>query len=194
MGQLIGSKRNSGKISNQFLLSKMCTINNFMELKNVYLEEFVDEMNTTRRFLESISEDLFEFTPHDKSKKFGELVNHMLPIASWIPVITTASELDWSKAVPPATETSKADIIKQFDINVAIGKKALEVTNNEQLMEDWTMRNGETIFFSGKKKTALRRYVLNHTIHHRAQLGVYLRLNNLSVPASYVSSADEKLF
>ena len=58
----------------------------------------------------------------------------------------------------------------------------------------WTMRNGDTILFSGKKETAIRRYVLNHTIHHRAQLGVYLRLNNVNVPASYVSSADEKLY
>ncbi len=165
-----------------------------MELNNIYLEEFLDEMKTTRRFLEKISEDYFEFSIHDKSKKFGELVNHILPIASWIPVITTNSELDWSKTTPPVTQTTKADIIKQFDVNVAIGKKALEAATNDQLKETWTMRNGDTIFFSGTKQTAIRRYVLNHTIHHRAQLGIYLRLNNLSVPASYVSSVDEKLF
>lgn len=151
-------------------------------------------MATTKRFLESISEDLFEYSIHDKSKNFGALVNHMLPIASWIPAITQNSELDWSKATPPAVQTSKAEILKQFEANIAIGKKALEATTNDQLMETWTMRNGDTIMFSGTKQTAIRRYVFNHTIHHRAQLGVYLRLNDIKVPASYVSSADEKLF
>ena len=165
-----------------------------MMLNLILLEEFKDEMKTTRKFLESISEDLFEFSPHEKSKNFGQLINHMLPISSWIPAITENSELDWSKETPPVALQSKADILKQFEINVAIGEKALEATNNDQLSEPWKMRNGDTIFFSGKKKTAIRRYVFNHTVHHRAQLGVYLRLNNVAVPASYVSSAYEKLY
>ena len=165
-----------------------------MELNLILLNEFKDEMNTTRRFLESISEDLFDFSPHEKSKTFGQLVNHMLPISSWVPAVTNNSELDWSKATPPAVVTSKAEILKQFEANVAIGAQALEATSNDQLSEPWTMKNGDTIMFSGSKETAIRRYVLNHTIHHRAQLGVYLRLNDRKVPASYVSSADEKLF
>ena len=165
-----------------------------MKLNIVLLAEYIDEMNTMRRFLESISEDLFEFTPHEKSKTLGQLVNHILPISSWIPAITQNSELDWEKASPPIALKSKEDILKQFEANIAIGKKALEATNNEQLTEEWIMRYGDTLMFSGKKETAIRRYVLNHTIHHRAQLGVYLRLNNVNVPASYVSSADEKLF
>ena len=165
-----------------------------MMLNLILLEEFKDEMKTTRKFLESISEDLFEFSPHEKSKTFGQLVNHLLPISSWIPAITENSELDWSKTTSPVELHSKADILNQFEINVAIGERALEATNNDQLSESWKMRNGDTIFFSGKKKTAIRRYVFNHTVHHRAQLGVYLRLNNVAVPASYVSSADEKLY
>ena len=165
-----------------------------MDLNLILLEEFKDEMDTTRRFLAAISEDLFDYTPHEKSKNFSQLINHLLPISSWIPVITQNPELDWSKVTPPVALTSKAAILKQFESNVEIGIKALEATNNDQLSESWVMRNGDTVFFSGKKRTAIRRYVLNHTIHHRAQLGVYLRLNNHSVPASYVSSADEKLF
>ena len=165
-----------------------------MKLNLILLEEYRDEMKTTRKFLESISEDLFDFSPHEKSKSFRELVNHMVPISSWIPVITNNAELDWSQVTPPVALQSKADVIKQFEKNVAIGEKALEATNNDQLAESWKMRNGDTVFFSGEKKTAIRRYVLNHTIHHRAQLGVYLRLNDVAVPASYVSSADEKLY
>ncbi len=165
-----------------------------MKLSNIILEEFEDEMNTTRRFLETISEELFDYSPHNKSKSFKQLINHMLPISSWIPVITQNVELDWSKVTPPAAIGSKAEILKQFEANVAIGKKALVDASNEQLEEAWTMRNGETVLFSGTKRTAIRRYVMNHTIHHRAQLGVYLRLNDNMVPASYVSSADDKLF
>ena len=150
-----------------------------MQLNLILLNEFKDEMNTTRKFLESISEDLFEFSPHEKSKTFGQLVNHMVPISSWIPAVTENSELDWSKATPPDALNAKEDILKQFEINVSIGVKALEETNNDQLSESWKMRNGDVILFSGSKETAIRRYVLNHTIHHRAQLGVYLRLNHV---------------
>ena len=165
-----------------------------MKINEILLNEFKDEMNTTRNFFEAISEDLFEFTTHDKSKKLAELVNHMVPISSWVAVITQNPELDWSKVTPPTVLKSKSAILAQFDKNVVIGEEALKATNNEQLEENWTMKNAETIFFSGKKITAIRRYVLNHTIHHRAQLGVYLRLNNINVPASYVASADATLF
>lgn len=165
-----------------------------MKINTILLTEFKNEMKTTRNFFEAISEDLFEFTPHEKSQKLGELVNHMVPISSWIGVITQNAELDWSKVTPPTVLTSKAAILKQFDANVAIGIKALEDTNNDQLIESWTMKNADKIFFSGEKLTAIRRYVLNHIVHHRAQLGLYLRLNNINVPASYVASADEVLF
>ena len=165
-----------------------------MELNKVLLKEYKDEMGTTRKFLESIPEDLFEYSPHDKIMSLGELVNHMLPISSWVPAITQNSELDWSKATPPVTLSSKAEILEQFEANVTIGEKALEATNNNELLEDWTMRNADTILFSGKKETAIRRYVFSHTVHHRAQLGLYLRISGSKVPASYVRSADEVLF
>jgi len=165
-----------------------------MELNKILLQEFQDEMNTTRKFLQSISEETFSYTPHKKSKTFGELVNHILPISSWVGAITQNSELDWSQATPPAVLNSKEEILKQFEANVATGEKALEATNNNELLEDWTMRNGDTVLFSGKKETAIRRYVFNHTIHHSAQLGLYLRISGNKVPGSYVKSADEMLF
>ena len=167
-----------------------------MKINEVFLEEFKDEMKTTRKFFEAISDDLFDYTPHEKSKKIGELVNHMILIPSWVGVITQNPELDWTNVPEPEILTSKEAILKQFDANVAAGAKAFEETNNDQLMESWIMKkSGDGIvFFSGKKITAVRRYVLNHTVHHRAQLGVYLRLNNLAVPGSYVASADDVLF
>ena len=167
-----------------------------MNVNEIFLAEFKEEMATTRKFFAAVSDDLFEFTPHEKSKKLGELINHMILIPSWVGVIAQNTELDWSKVPTPETLTSKEAILKQFDANVIIGAKAFEETNNDQLMENWTMKNSDAgkVFFSGKKITAVRRYVLNHTVHHRAQLGVYLRLNNLAVPGSYVASADDMLF
>ncbi len=165
-----------------------------MELNQVLVAEFVDEMAVTGNFLNAIPEALYEFTPHEKSKNIIDFLNHIVPISSWVAVIATTSVLDWSTAQAPEKLLTKQDVLKQFKENVAIGKKALESIDNKELLENWTMQHGETIFFSGKKQVAIRRYVLNHTIHHRAQLGMYLRLNNLPVPASYVASADAQLF
>lgn len=165
-----------------------------MKINEVYLSEFQDEMATTKKFLESISEDIFDFTPHEKSKKLIDLVNHMVAIPSWVPAFTEQSELDWSKAKSPEKLESKESILAQFNLNVTLGANALQATNDHQLDEPWKMRKEDTIFFSGKKVTAIRRYILNHIIHHRAQLGVYLRLNNVNLPGSYIASADEMLF
>ena len=165
-----------------------------MGLNKIIAADFENEMNTTRRFFDTISEDVFEFQPHEKSMKFGELINHLLPVPSWVPGIVRASELDWSKA--PAVEplTDKAAIMDRFDTGVAAAKEALSTITDEELNELWTMKNAEKVFFTVPKHVAIRNLIINHTIHHRAQFGVYLRLNNMKVPASYVSSADESLF
>ena len=91
-----------------------------MKLNLILLNEYKDEMNTTRRFLEAIPEDLYAFTPHEKSKTFGQLINHVLPISSWVPVVTENAELDWSKATPPEVLNSKEDILRQFEANIAL--------------------------------------------------------------------------
>lgn len=165
-----------------------------MNLNTILLSEFEDEMNTTKKFIESISENLFDYQPHEKSQTLGGLVNHFIPIVSWIPLITQKEELDWSQVTPPTSLKSKADMLKQFEVNVDIGIEALEATNNEQLLESWTMRYADTIMFTGQKETGIRRYVFNHMVHHRAQLGLYLRLNDVKVPGSYVKSADDSLY
>lgn len=167
-----------------------------MKINEILLNEFKDEMKTTRKFYESISEDLLDFRVHKKSQSIVELINHTLPIPSWVGVIAQNPELDWAKVTPPPVLTSKEEILKQFDTNVALGIKAFEETNNDQLLEAWTMKNSKAdkVFFTGNKLTAIRRYVLSHTVHHRAQLGVFLRINDVNVPGSYVDSADESLF
>ncbi|NAS31483.1 damage-inducible protein DinB [Flavobacteriaceae bacterium R38] len=164
-----------------------------MELNKIIAADFENEMTTTRRFFEAISEDVFDFQPHEKSMSFKTLVNHILPIASWVPGITGASEFDWSTYEWPEALTNKESIVNTFDEYVTAAKAALSAITDEELEEPWTMRNGEKVFFTIPKHAALRNLIISHVIHHRAQLGVYLRLNNLKVPASYVSSADENL-
>lgn len=165
-----------------------------MELKEIILEEFKEEMETTRKFFELVFEEFYDYTPHEKSMNLLNIINHMVPISSWIPKITQQNELDWDKEIAPTSLKVKKDILERFDENVIIAKKALLQTNNAELLDDWTMRNKDVILFKGTKQKAIRRYVLNHIIHHRAQLGVYLRVTNDIVPGCYVKSADEILF
>lgn len=164
-----------------------------MELNKIILSEFQHEMNKTKRFFEVISEDEFDFKPHEKSKSLGDLVKHIVPIPSWVNIITEKQLLDWSTELPSKKLTSKVDIIETFNKNIELGTQALSKVSNQELAKIWTMKNGSKIYFSGSKQAALRNLIINHVIHHRAQLGVYLRLNNIMVPASYIASADDSL-
>ncbi len=165
-----------------------------MTLKDIILQEFKDEMETSIRIFEAVTDDIFNFTPHEKSKTVLELVNHMTEIPSWVAGILGATEFDWMKYTSPAKITNATDLVATYKSNVEIAIKAFNAITNEDLNAEWTMKKGDFIFFTLPKYAVLRKLIINHTIHHRAQVGLYLRLNNISVPASYVSSADENLF
>ena len=165
-----------------------------MNLTQLILEEFKAEADTTLRVLGQLTDEAFDFRPHDKSRTNAELVNHMLLIPSWVAPILGGSVFDWAEYTPPAPVTNKADLVAQYQQHVATAVAALEAASDEVLQESWTMKNADLTFFTVEKHQAIRNLVLNHTVHHRAQVGVNLRLSNLTVPASYVSSADENLF
>ncbi len=165
-----------------------------MILKDIILQEFKDEMDTTIRVFEAVTDNIFDFTPHEKSKTVAELANHMTEIPSWVAGILGGSELDWMQYTPPVKITNAKDLVATYKNNVSIAIKAFSTISNEDLNAQWTMKKGDFTFFTLPKYAVLRKLIINHTIHHRAQMGLYLRLNNLSVPASYVSSADENLF
>ncbi len=165
-----------------------------MNLTTLLLQEFKAEADTTIRVLDEINNDILEFRPHEKSMTIKDLANHMLLIPSWVRAILRGTEFDWATYTPPSPITSKEDLIIQYAQYAAVATKALEETNDEVLRQSWTMKKGDFTFFTIEKHQAIRNLILNHTVHHRAQMGVNLRLNNLKVPASYVSSADENLF
>ena len=163
-------------------------------MKESIIANFEQEMNTTRRFFNEIPKEFFSYQPHEKSMDATKLMNHIAQIPAIVPAITGASELDFSKVPPSEPATTRDALVALFENNVANAKQALENLPEDQLTERWTLKNGETTFINQvPKQDVMRNLIISHTIHHRAQLGVYLRMNNLKVPASYVASADESL-
>ena len=163
-------------------------------MKQSITANFEQEMNTTRRFFDVITDEFFAYQPHEKSMDAAKLMNHIAQIPAIVPAIVGASELDFGQVPPSEPAMTRDALVELFESNVASAKQALENLSENQLTENWTLKNGETTYINEvAKQDVMRNLIISHTIHHRAQLGVYLRMNNLKVPASYVASADESL-
>ena len=156
------------------------------------IAEFKQEAANTRKVLERIPDGKNDWTPHEKSMKLGRLATHVGEILGWVYVTVSTEVLDFAAGdyKPNVLETTE-DRVKFFDEQVAKSLEILEKTSDEDLEKDWTMRNGDVVYFTMPKKVALRTWVYSHLIHHRAQLGVYLRLLNVPVPSIYGPTADE---
>ena len=154
--------------------------------------EMEHEAATTRKVLERIPAEKFDYKPHEKSMTMGRLAAHIAEMFGWTPATLQQPELDFAKMdYKPYEPPSTADLLEFFDKNVAEALDVLKNTTDSTFIEQWTMRNGETIYFTMPKVTVMRSFVMNHIVHHRGQLSVYLRLNNIAVPSIYGPSADE---
>ena len=145
--------------------------------------------------LERIPEDKYGWKPHNKSLSFGELASHLANICTWT---STTLKQDSYDIAPPGGEefktpqaSSRAELVGMFDKNTADAREAIAGTPDDEFMKTWTMYRGGEQMFALPKYAVLRSFIFNHAIHHRAQLGVYYRLNDLPVPAVYGPSADE---
>lgn len=157
------------------------------------LAEFKQEAANTRKILERVPDGQNEWTPHEKSMKLGRLATHVAEIPGWTYVTVSTDVLDFAAGdYKPTVYETTAERLKFFDEQVAKSIEILEKTKDEDLDKDWTMRNGDTVYFTVPKKVALRTWVFSHGIHHRAQLGVYLRLLNQPLPGIYGPSADDQ--
>jgi uncharacterized damage-inducible protein DinB len=157
-----------------------------------FIAELEHEAKVAREVLSRIPADKFDWKPHEKSMPFGRLASHVAEMFAWTPSTLTQPELDFSKFdYKPFEPTSTEELLEFLDKNVAEAIEALRITTNEQFMENWTMRNGETVYFTMPKVAVMRSFVMNHIVHHRGQLSVYLRLNDIAVPSIYGPSADE---
>lgn len=155
------------------------------------LPEFDHEMENTRKSLERVPEDKFSFKPHPKSMTLGALATHLATINHWSEAILGQESFDVSTAPPTAELKSRTEVLAAFDKNTAAARKAIAESTDAHLLKPWTLTSGSKTVLTMPRVAVVRSFLLNHTIHHRAQLGVYLRLNDVPVPSIYGPSADE---
>src|SRR5215204_1951526 len=161
-------------------------------LATAFIGELRQESVATLKCLERIPKDKFGWQPHERSMTLGRLATHIAEMSGWVAVTATTDELDFNaKEYKPFDPQSTSEIVELFDTNLKSAIAALENLSDEEMMKDWTLRNGEQIYFTMPKIQCLRGMCFNHIVHHRGQLTVYLRLNDIPVPAVYGPSADE---
>ena len=169
-----------------------------MGMSQALLGEWDHEMANTRRTLERVPEEKLGWKPHEKSWAMGGLATHLANLPSWGALTLKGDELDLApggKPLPPMEPAkTREEILEVFDKNVAAARAAIAAASDEELMKPWTLLKGGKTLMTLPKIAVLRGFVMNHNIHHRAQLGVYLRLNDVPVPAIYGPSADEAAF
>lgn len=162
-------------------------------LGHAFAAELEHEAAATRRMLERLPEEKFDWKPHEKSTPFGGLAVHIAEMIDWAKLTVTTAELDYAvQAYEPFKPKTNAELLEYFDKNVAGAIEALKNTSEEAIMKTWTVRNGERIYFEKPRIQVLRSDCFNHIIHHRGQLSVYLRLNDIPVPGVYGPTADEQ--
>ena len=163
-----------------------------MNLIDGILGEYQHENAVTRRILERVPENHFDFRPHKKSMNLGNLSSHLAEIHTWIPDIVKQSVFVMDPATyKPYKASSRADLLREFDKNVAVATDAMKGMTNEQLLAPWTFQAGGQTVFTLPRIAVLGSFIIKHCVHHRAQLGVYLRLLDIPLPPSYGPTADE---
>ena len=165
-----------------------------MAMVDALLPEFDHEMTVTRKLLERVPDDKFGWKPHPKSYTMGQLAQHVATIPMWGSVTLTQNELDLGGSPPQAAVRTHAELLSMFDENVKNTRASLVGRSDPEFLAPWSLKqNGHTIF-SMPKATVWRSFVMSHLIHHRAQLSVYLRQNDVPIPSMYGPSADEGAF
>ncbi|MBY0506306.1 MAG: DinB family protein [Bryobacteraceae bacterium] len=167
-----------------------------MPIAQSLLPEFEHEMANTRKVLERLPDDRFAYQPHAKSMTLGQLASHLVNMASWgVATMTTASldlaPVDGEPMESPKSE-NRAAALARFDEGVASFRAALEGASDAAMLENWSLLLGGKAMFTMPRIAVVRGMVLNHMIHHRAQLALYYRMNDIPVPALYGPSADER--
>jgi len=156
--------------------------------------ELQQEAAVTRKCLERIPAEKFDYQPHEKSMKMGRLAVHVAEMTGWVIETVNKPELDFATMdYKPFEPQTTEELVEFFDKIVVDSIEALKTASDEALMEDWTLRNGEQVYFTMPRIGVLRGMVFNHIVHHRGQLSVYMRLNDIPVPALYGPSADEQM-
>jgi uncharacterized damage-inducible protein DinB len=162
-----------------------------MPIAQALLPELEYEMKVTREVLERVPEEQAAWKPHPKSYSLGDLATHVSNIVFWGVVTVREPEFDLAGSAPRKYEGMKT-VLENFDRNAAEYRALVEKASDEHLRAHWTLRNGARTVMSTSRVGVLRTFVMNHLIHHRAQLTVYLRLRDVPLPRIYGPTADEK--
>ena len=166
-----------------------------MNISQSLLPEFDMEIANTRKTLERVPEDKPDFRPHPKSMTMSRLAGHVGEIPMWATMTLTQDELDMNPPggtqMQPGVMTTRKELLAKFDDEVKKARAALAATSDEAMMKTWTLKNGGKTVMAFPRVAVMRSFVMNHMVHHRAQLGVYLRMNDVPVPSIYGPSADE---
>lgn len=166
-----------------------------MAIKDGLLPEYDHEMATTRRLLERVPEADYAWKPHDRSMSLGELAGHIANMPAWClatmagPVLDLATVGDAARLAAPASNTA---MLAKFDGDASKARTMLAGAEDGEMLSPWTLKKGDQEIFTLPRIAAIRSFVMNHMIHHRGQLSVYLRLRNVAVPPIYGPSADEQ--
>ncbi len=164
-----------------------------MAINTTLLGELKHEASSTRKMLERIPADKFDWHPHSKSMKLGRLTKHIAELNLWIERILQSDEFDFATAsFSSAFPENIEEILKIFDERLAEATVALEQATDDDLNKIWTVKRNGQVMFQMPKKVAMRSFSYNHIYHHRGQLSVYLRLLDVPVPGMYGPSADDK--
>jgi uncharacterized damage-inducible protein DinB len=165
-----------------------------MSISEFLLPELDEEIKKTRTMLERVPANKGDYAPHPKSMPLGKLAPHVAQLAEFGLTILTTPELDFAKGtIKPLPFESAAQLVQAFDEGAAKVRAALEATPDSAWKDHWKLSFGGKTIFEGTRFLAYREMFLNHVVHHRAQLGVYLRLNDTPLPATYGPSADDRM-
>ena len=166
-----------------------------MAFADALLPEYDHEMSTTRRLLDRLPESKLGWKPHEKSMSLGLLASHIAEVPRWTGAITGSDSFDLAPpggpAYTPPVFKSRTEVLRQFDQNVQTARGMIAKLADAQWMKPWTLLKGGKPVFTMPKAGVLRSMILSHSIHHRGQLSVYLRLNNVPLPQVYGPTADE---
>lgn len=166
-----------------------------MNYSQTILPEFDQEMANTRKVLERLPEDKLHWRAHPKSNTIGWNANHLAEIPGWVEGMLTQPSWDFAPAGGESYQspklTARQEILDLFDRNVAAARRALVAAKDEEMTQPWSLLQGGKPIFTMPRAAVIRNFILNHLIHHRAILCVYLRLNDIAVPGMYGPSGDE---
>ena len=162
-----------------------------MTIAQTLLPEFDQEMANTRKMLERVPDGKFDYKPHEKSMTLGRLAAHTCEIPSYASGALRLERMDFTGEEKPFSPATRKELLEAFDKHVKEARELLSKATDEELAKIWTLTYKGQQIFALPRSAVLRSMVMNHLIHHRSQLGVYLRLNNVAIPGMYGPSADE---